>query len=96
MLLMKELLDCYVVAIGEATLREADGYIKELRIQDVETIDEISEPFKEDASPKPATGCELLAALRQSGLIGFWKERTDIGDSSVFARQLRKLAQERQ
>ena len=33
--------------------------------------------------------------LRQSGLIGLWQDRDDIGDSSVYARQLREQAQER-
>lgn len=33
--------------------------------------------------------------LRRSGLIGLWKDRDDIGDSAVFARQLREQAQNR-
>lgn len=33
--------------------------------------------------------------LRQSGLIGLWKDREDIQDSSVYARQLREQAQRR-
>jgi hypothetical protein len=33
--------------------------------------------------------------LRQSGLIGLWQDRDDIGDSSVYARQLREQAQKR-
>lgn len=33
--------------------------------------------------------------LRQSGLIGLWKDRDDIGDSTVYARQLREQAQRR-
>ncbi len=33
--------------------------------------------------------------LRQSGLIGLWKDRNDIQDSSVYARQLRERAQKR-
>jgi len=32
--------------------------------------------------------------LRQSGLIGLWKNRDDIIDSAVYARQLRKQAQQ--
>lgn len=34
-------------------------------------------------------------ALLHSGLIGLWKERTDITDSAVYARQLREQAQRR-
>jgi len=33
--------------------------------------------------------------LLRSGLIGLWKERQDIPDSLIFARQLRELAQRR-
>jgi len=33
--------------------------------------------------------------LRESGLIGIWKDRTDIDDSSAYARQLREQAQRR-
>lgn len=31
--------------------------------------------------------------LRQSGLIGLWKDREDIQDSAAYARQLREQAQ---
>jgi hypothetical protein len=33
--------------------------------------------------------------LRQSGLIGLWRDRSDIEDSSAYARRLRKQAQQR-
>ena len=33
--------------------------------------------------------------FRKSGLIGLWKDRDDIQDSSVYARQLREQAQRR-
>ena len=33
--------------------------------------------------------------LRCSRLIGLWKDREDIGDSAVYARQLREQAQSR-
>ncbi|MEA3340141.1 MAG: hypothetical protein U9R15_09260 [Chloroflexota bacterium] len=33
--------------------------------------------------------------LRQSGLIGLWKDRNDIRDSAVYARRLRERAQKR-
>ena len=34
--------------------------------------------------------------LRHSSLIGLWKDRKDIDDSAVYARQLREQAQRRQ
>jgi len=33
--------------------------------------------------------------VRQSGLIGLWKDRSDIEDSSTYARRLREQAQQR-
>jgi hypothetical protein len=33
--------------------------------------------------------------FRQSGLIGLWQDRDDLGDSSTYARQLREQAQRR-
>jgi hypothetical protein len=33
--------------------------------------------------------------LRQSGLIGMWKDRDDIRDSAAYARRLREQAQRR-
>ncbi len=34
--------------------------------------------------------------LRQSGLIGLWKDRTELTNSADFARQLREQAQRRE
>ncbi|MHB1767530.1 MAG: hypothetical protein ACYCUV_06720 [Phycisphaerae bacterium] len=42
-------------------------------------------------SKRPMTGKDLL----ESGLIGLWQQRTDIGDSIEYARQLRQQAQYR-
>ncbi|MCS7260367.1 MAG: hypothetical protein NZ765_06255 [Anaerolineae bacterium] len=47
-----------------------------------------------------APGAELcprltVSQLCRSGLISLWKERTDIDDSSTYARQLREQAQQR-
>ena len=44
---------------------------------------------------KPTTAKALIKALRESGLIGMWKDRTDIQDSVEFARQLRQDAEKR-
>jgi hypothetical protein len=36
-----------------------------------------------------------VGRFRKSGLIGLWKDRDDIGNSSVYARQLREKSQKR-
>lgn len=51
--------------------------------------------FLKEVTSKPSTGRELLESLRQSGMVGIWKGRKDITDSVVYARFLRKQAQER-
>ena len=46
--------------------------------------------------PDPQTKATLTAAdLLQSGLVGMWADRIDIGDSREFARRLREHAQTR-
>lgn len=51
----------------------------------------------EAAAPAPVGNRRTLSAgdLLQSGLVGMWAERDDIGDSREFARRLREQAQER-
>ncbi len=44
---------------------------------------------------KPKTAQELFRALTDNGFIGVWKDRTDIGDSSDYARKLRRRASTR-
>jgi hypothetical protein len=45
-----------------------------------------------DPLQRPSTGRELMLALKENGLIGMWKDRTDIGDTDEFARRLRERA----
>jgi len=46
-------------------------------------------------SPKLKRRHMTALDLLNSELIGLWKDRTDITDSSVYARQLREQAQQR-
>ncbi len=47
------------------------------------------------SSTKPKRPRLTARQLLNSGLIGLWKDRTDISDSAVYARQLREQAQRR-
>jgi len=71
---------------------EKDGEIlvTDLPYKKGESVEIILMP--EDKSKK-----RLLTAdqLLNSGLIGIWKDREDIGDSAVYARKLREQAQKR-
>ncbi len=48
-----------------------------------------------ETSSTPVQGHVTADRLRCSGLIGLWKDRMDIADSAVYARQLRERAQSR-
>jgi hypothetical protein len=41
---------------------------------------------------RPSTARELMLALKENGLVGMWKDRTDIGNTEEFARRLRERA----
>jgi hypothetical protein len=56
--------------------------------------DRVKMTIRRESSTKkrtPLTGKRLL----ESGLVGIWEDRTDIGDSAEFARKLREKAQRR-
>lgn len=54
------------------------------------SVANVSLPERSDATG-PTTGQDLL----DSGLVGIWKKRRDIGDSLEFARKLRSRAEAR-
>jgi hypothetical protein len=62
-----------------------DGLPAEFRLRGAPEADE-------SAPRRHLTARELL----QSGLVGMWRDRDDIGDSIEFARKLREAAQRRQ
>lgn len=47
------------------------------------------------ANPRARKKKMTARALLNSGIVGIWKDRTDIVDSVAFARQLREQAQTR-
>ncbi len=63
--------------------------------KDIERLELEALPPFPPVDAKPKTGRELLQALWANGLVGIWKDRDDIGDSSTFAGKLRKKAQTR-
>jgi hypothetical protein len=62
-------------------------------------------PYKKGQSveiivfPQPGVTAQrtrlTVGRLRRSGLIGIWKDREDLGDSSAYARKLREQSQKR-
>jgi len=81
-------------AIRLHKLIEKDGQImlKNLPFKKGQAIEMIVLIESNDKSaPQPLTAKQL----RTSSLIGLWKNREDIKDSAVYARQLREIAQNR-
>lgn len=68
--------------------------------QIVETLEGFEErnPLRSlrDLIAENASGELTVGDLRKSGLLGMWKDREDIEDSSLYARQLRETAQTRE
>lgn len=58
-------------------------------------LDEAIEDKFEEEIAEPRNGAELVAILKKEGVIGSWANRTDIGDSVKFARELRRRAETR-
>jgi hypothetical protein len=48
-----------------------------------------------ESAPSAETAIQTANDLRQSGLVGIWADREDVGDSQTYARQLRKQAEQR-
>ncbi|MGB9755020.1 hypothetical protein [Roseiflexus castenholzii] len=57
-----------------------------------DVVEVIVLPREREAETRPTL---TVGQLRRSGLIGLWKDRTDIEDSSAYARRLREQAQQR-
>ncbi len=73
---------------------EKDGEIlmKGLPFKKGQHVEMIFLPVPSDTPGQPHISSDRLSSSR---LIGLWKDREDIGDSAVYARQLREQAQSR-
>ncbi len=71
-----------------------DGQIRltDLPYKRGDWVEVIVLPRGREAEPRPRL---TVGQLRRSGLIGLWKDRTDIEDSSAYARRLREQAKQR-
>jgi len=93
--LVKRLLGLHVIAMGEATARKANGNVRALRLQDISRAGRSPGKQSGGPAPQPKNGKELLDRLVKTGLVGLWKDRSDLGNSSTFARKLREDAERR-
>jgi hypothetical protein len=72
---------------GEIVLKGLPSYRKGEKVE----LIVLSGP-SEEQEPRGMTAADLL----KSGLVGIWKDREDIGDSSEFARKLRARVEKRE
>ncbi len=82
--------------VSEQTILTALHQLPRERWDSVLTFIESLQPVEPerhepDASLRHPTAADIL----ESGLVGMWAERSDIGDSRDFARRLREQAQTR-
>ena len=81
-------------AIQLHKMLEQDGrlLLTELPFRKGQAIDLILLGDLPAKTPKPLLTADVLL---QSEIVGLWKDRQDIGDSTEYARQLREQAQQR-
>jgi hypothetical protein len=82
------------VPVTEQTILDALHHLSQDRwgvvLTFIESLLPADEPAQETES-RPLTASDLL----DSGLVGMWAGRSDIGDSQEFARRLRERSQTR-
>lgn len=78
--------------VHKVMARDGETLITGLPYKRGQTVEVIL--FLPSATPQPRVRL-TVGQLRRSGLIGLWQDRADIGDSAVYARQLREQAQTR-
>lgn len=67
----------------------------ETRAESAPEDDMVNDEMVESPSSSPDKKVLTGRALLESGLVGLWKDRTDIGDTLEYARKLRKRANKR-
>jgi len=81
-----------VIRREEVVVKDGEIWLTGLPYRRGETVEVIILP---QLRRMPVYAHLTARALRQSGVIGMWKDRTDIEDSSAYARRLREQSQQR-
>ncbi len=80
------------IRIQQVMSRDGEVVITGLPYKKGQFVEIILLPQLDKTPPRPRL---TERQFRELGLIGLWKDRDDIQDSSVYARQLREEAQHR-
>lgn len=74
----------------EVIVKDGQIWLTDLPYKRGDRVEVIVLPWSRKLESRPRL---TVGQLRRSGVIGLWKDRTDIEDSSVYARRLREQAQ---
>ena len=80
------------IRIQQVMSRDGEVVITGLPYRKGQSVEIILLPQSAQTAVRPRL---TVHQFRELGLIGLWKDRADIEDSSVYARQLREEAQHR-
>ena len=80
------------VQVRQVIVKDGEVLITGLPYKKGQTVQVVV--FLQPTTPLPRARL-TVGRLRQSGLIGMWEDRSDMDDSSAYARQLREQAQRR-
>ena len=78
------------IRVQQVVTKDGEIVVKDLPYKKGQHLTLLIEPLVKPPRPRLT-----VRQLRQSGLIGMWKDREDIQNSAIFARQLRNKAQTR-
>jgi hypothetical protein len=79
------------VTIHKTMDKDGEIFLTGLPFQEGEDVE-----LTVSSEEKLKTGGLTFRKLLESGIVGMWKDRDDIGDSVEFARKLRERAQRRE
>lgn len=80
------------IRVQQVVAKDGEVVVKGIPYKKGQVVEIIVLPQRPRTEPHKSLS---VGQLRESGLIGTWKDRDDIEDSSAYARRLREEAQRR-
>ena len=80
------------IRVQQVVAKDGEVLVRGIPYKKGQVVEIILWPQPVQTTPRPRL---TVGQLRQSGLIGLWKDRDDVQDRAAFARRLRDQAQKR-
>jgi len=77
------------IRVQQVVAKDGEVLVRGIPYKKGQVVEIILWPQPVQTTPRPRL---TVGQLRQSGLIGLWKDRDDVQDSAAFARRLRGRA----